>query len=108
MRFPAPALCENLNLVNHSQSLDLYDPEDERATVFREFHEPNATFDSWVLYLRKDLLDQYLDGTGQTIVWVPWGERTLAHGNLQSMPDELADRFNQHEHIHKEVIRYQS
>ena len=107
MRFPAPALCQHLNLVNHSQSLDLFDLENERATIYREFHGQNATFDSWLLYIRKDLLDRYLGDIERTIAWAPWGERTLSHGNLQSVPDEISDRFNRYEHIHKDVIRYE-
>ena len=107
MRFPAPALCEHLYLFNHNQTSDLFDSDGDRATIYREFHCDNALFDSWLLYIRKDLLERYLDETDQTIAWLPWGERTLDHQELQAKSDELSELHNNYEHINKGVVSYQ-
>jgi hypothetical protein len=107
MRFPAPALCERLDLVNHNQTSDLFDSDGDRATIYREFHRDNALFDSWLLYIRKDLFEEYLDETDQTIAWLPWGERTLDHKVLQAKYDELSELHNNYEHINKQIISYQ-
>jgi hypothetical protein len=107
MRFPAPALCEYLNLVNHNQTSDLFESGGERATIYREFRFDNARYDSWLLYIRKDLLEEYLEETDQTIAWLPWGERTLDHNELQAKSDELSKLHNNYEHINKGVISYQ-
>jgi len=107
MRFPAPALCDHLYLVNHNQTSDLFDSDGDRATIYREFHCDNTQFDSWLLYIRKDLLERYLDETDQTIAWLPWGERTLDHQELQARSDELSELHNNYEHINKVVISYQ-
>lgn len=107
MRFPAPVLSEHLDLVNHNETSDLFDLNGDRATIYREFQCDNARYDSWVLYIRKDLLENYLEETEQTIAWLPWGERTLDHQELQAKSDELSELHNNYEHINKGVIAYQ-
>lgn len=107
MRFPAPALCEHLDLVNRNKTSDLFDSNGDRATIYRRFQCDNARYDSWLLYIRKDLLEKYLEETKQTIAWLPWGERTLDHQELQAKSDELSELHNNYEHISKGVILYQ-
>lgn len=106
MRFPAPALCEHLDLVNYNDTFDLFDLNGNKATIYREFQCDNARYDSWLLYLRKDLLEKYLEETEQTIALLPWGERTLDHQKLQARSDELSELHNNYEHINKEVFSY--
>jgi hypothetical protein len=79
VEFPAAALCDQLGLVNHNGSFDLRDQAGRQASVYREFEVADRHGHSNLLYLRKDLLEQYLAVTGQTLVWVPWGERTIHH-----------------------------
>jgi hypothetical protein len=83
--FVAPALCEYLGLVNHNSSFDLWDKSGRQATTYREFNVADRTGNSSLLWLRKDLLEQYLSVTEQRLVWIPWGERTL-HYKLFSGP----------------------
>lgn len=74
--FPAPALCEALGLVNHCDSFDLFDTCGKRATIYREWPaEGDAYYGSYLLYLREDLLTEYLGSTNQALLWIPWGER---------------------------------
>jgi len=77
--FVAPALSESLELVNHNSSFDLWDMSGHCGTVYREFDVAERFGNSKLLYLRKDLLERYLEDTKQTLVWIPWGERTLHH-----------------------------
>lgn len=77
IEFLAPALSEKLNLVNHNSTFDLWDGSGRRATVYREFDVADRFGNSSLLYLRQDLLERYLSLTAQTLVWIPWGERTL-------------------------------
>ena len=79
IEFVAPALSEKLGLVNHNSTFDLWDQSGHRATVYREFHVTGRFGNSKLLYLRKDLLERYLAHTKQSLVWIPWGERTLHH-----------------------------
>lgn len=73
----APALCEHLNLVNHDLTFDLWDQSGGQATVYREFDASDGFRRSSLLYLREDLLERYLTTTGQVLVWISWGERTV-------------------------------
>ena len=75
--FVAPALCEKLGLVNHAGTFDLWDRSGQQASVYREFDVADRIGKSRLLYLRQDLLEEYLALTGQVLVWIPWGERTL-------------------------------
>ena len=76
VRFPAPALCEALGLVNHFNTFDLFDRAGRRASIFRKWPpERGSFFGSHILYLREDLLQRYLRDTGQKLIWVSWGER---------------------------------
>jgi len=85
--FPAPALCEALDLRNHTPAFDLWDRHGRRATVYREFDVADRFGGSHLLYMRRDLLHKYLQSTGQVLVWIPWGERTLHYDALQRYKD---------------------
>lgn len=89
--FPAPALCEALGLVNRGGSFDLWDGHRKQASVYREPDTTERYDGSWLLYLRKDLLQQYLQATGQVLVWIPWGERTLHYTALERLRDANGD-----------------
>lgn len=104
--FPAPALCERLNLVNHSRTLDLYDEDGNRATLYRTFHADNAVFDSRLLYVRADLIVEYLEATGSELVWIPWGERTLQHEEHEAQRGRISDTLSKHDNIHKDIVCY--
>ena len=67
----------NLGLVNHAGTFDLWDRSGRQASVYREFDVADRIGNSRLLYLRQDLLEEYLTLTGQVLVWIPWGERTL-------------------------------
>lgn len=96
----APALCERFGLVNHNSTFDLWDRAGRQASVYREFDVADRFGNSSLLYLRQDLLEQYLSLTGQVLVWVPWGERTLHyrlfnHGRAQTPAVQAALQDNQ-------------
>ncbi len=102
--FPAPALCEELELVNHCQTYDLYDADGKRATLYRVYKPEGAVFTSRLLYMRKDLLERYLGRTNQQIVWLPWGERILEHEEFEAKREEIAETWRQYHHIHKSFV----
>jgi hypothetical protein len=81
--FLAPALCEKLGLVNHAETFDLWDQSGGQASVYREFDVADRFGGSSLLYIRQDLLEQYLELTQQVLAWIPWGERTLHYKLFQ-------------------------
>jgi hypothetical protein len=107
--FPAPALCEKLGLVNHAGTFDLWDRSGQQASVYREFDVADRFGNSSLLYLRQDLLEEYLSLTGQVLVWIPWGERTLnyklfEHGRPQT--PAVREAFDNNLYTFGELIEY--
>jgi len=106
--FVAPALSESLELVNHHNSFDLWDRSGHRGTVYREFDVAKRFGNSKLLYLRKDLLEKYLADTKQTLVWIPWGERTLhyKHFNHGAPAPEVGSVLQKQLNDFGELIEY--
>ncbi|WGU96467.1 hypothetical protein QJQ58_09635 [Paenibacillus dendritiformis] len=98
---PAPALCEQLGLSNRQGEWDFYDRQGRVATIYREFKDDRDTFRSYVLYLRADLLKLYLIQTGQTLVWLQWGERGFEYRTSLKLDEDLRDLWIEHKHIHR-------
>lgn len=101
IKVPAPALCERLHLSHRWGEWDMYDPKGRIATLYREFKADEDTFHSSFLYLRADLMANYLALTGQTLVWFVWGERGLEHRTLQAQMNVLGDSLSQYRNIHR-------
>jgi len=75
---PARQIADLLGLTSHPQTFDLYDPQCRRASASFEYGGRFSNRQDFT-YLRKDLLDQYLAGSGQRLVWVIYGERAVHH-----------------------------
>ncbi|RMH84642.1 MAG: hypothetical protein D6681_16455, partial [Calditrichaeota bacterium] len=98
---PAPSLCELLCLSNWQGEWDLYDSEGRVGTMYREFKDDEDTSRSYLLYLRADLMKEYLEHTRQTLVWLIWGEREFKYQTLISLRDKLQDVWSEYKHIHR-------
>ena len=105
--FPAPAICEALNFVNRSRTLDLFDRHRNAATLYREFGGGPGISPSHVLYLREDLLLKYLNAVNRRLVWIPWGERTLHHDEFTRSEGTIADALRRERpDIHSTFLVY--
>jgi hypothetical protein len=101
---PALALCERLGLVKWKGEWDLRDSTGELATLYREFKSDGDVYRSDLLYIRNDLLAEYLAITEQSLVWLVWGERGV-HRRLGIKPrEQLRDLFADWAHIHRQGI----
>lgn len=98
---PAPALCDQLGLSNRRGEWDLYDREGRVATIYREFKFDEDIYKSKLLYLRADLMAEYLENAGQTLVWLNWGERDLEYKKFETLKSELQGLWAEHRHIHR-------
>lgn len=97
----APALCEQLRLSNRQSEWDLYDAEGRVATIYREFEADDDTTRSCLLYLRADLMQYYLTQTGQTLVWLLWGERGFEYRTTLRLEEEFQDLWTDYRHIYR-------
>lgn len=105
---PAPALCEQLCLSNRQSEWDLYDNKGRVATIYREFKAEKDSVRSSLLYVRDDLMKDYLKSTGQVLVWLLWGERDFIHSAYTSLQGELQDLWSEYRHIHRLGVKWQS
>lgn len=76
--FVAPAICHSQELVNHAGTYDLFDQAGKIASIFRQWLPEEAGYTpSHLLYIRKDLIQQYLKEKNQHLAWLSWGRREI-------------------------------
>lgn len=98
---PAPAICDLLGLTNRQGEWDLRDRYGKLATMYRESRGSREESRSTVTYIQSELLSEYLTQTDQKLMWFLWGERTLRHGALMALREELRrDVYGNYGHIH--------
>jgi hypothetical protein len=99
---PAPAVCEALGLTNRQGEWDFYDAQGRCASLYREFKSsPEGHFTSRLLYLRADLMKEYLSTSNLSLVWMVWGERQFHYSEMDRLRGQLNDLWSEHKHIHK-------
>jgi hypothetical protein len=79
--FPAPPIAEALGLRILDGISDMRDRHGTLATVYRE--TPSPGFTSHVLYMRRDLIEQYTQTRGLRLLQVVAGERMVDSGSMQ-------------------------
>lgn len=99
----APALCETLRLVNHARELDLFDKDGRRATIYAVVPEQDPGLVSHLLFIRENLLNQYLRAVGRELVWFVWGERDFKAEMSSDERDILTDVYQRYENIHRQA-----
>ena len=102
IEYPAPALCQALRLRNAGDLVDLSDQHGKPATLYRTFDSGVDFGRSHLLYLRHDLVSDYLKRTNQRLVWLLWGERSMHYTLFEQMRHQLQDAWGKH--IHKKMI----
>lgn len=77
---PARQIADLLGLVGRPQTFDLYDSSGRRASATLRHGEQFSDKQEFT-YLRKDLLDRYLEESGQRLIWHIFGERAILESN---------------------------
>ncbi len=105
VKFPAPALCDFSGLQSRAGSFDLYDPRGQVVSIYRQLD--SAESGSHLVYMRKDLVQDYLTATDQRLVWIPWGERTLHHDEFERrLPEDLQTVMAEHANNFSDFLLY--
>lgn len=84
---PSKEIAEFLDLCSQPQTFDLYEKNGRRASITIQWGDTWHTGHKLV-FLRKDLLDRYLNENGYHLVWVIGGER-----QFKSIRNEDLDKF---------------
>lgn len=99
----APALCNFLNLKNKNNLWDLFTFDGKQASIYRTFGSEGEYLKSHLLYIRKDLLESYLENTNQKLIWFIWGEKDFKYEQMEQMRSEVSDLWSNYSHIHKKM-----
>ena len=106
-QYPAPIICDRLGLLGGKRGVDLMDRRGRQAAIYRcskeQWSKSHGT-----LYLRKDLLDEFLVAENKSLVWVVWGERgfTTDHAPSLNRRADIMAALQSHEHIFRRVQVY--
>jgi hypothetical protein len=101
---PAPSLIQRLNLSCRNREIDFFDASGHPATLYRQEGKGYLGNKHKLLYVRADLLRQYLKETRQVLVWCNWGERDWLKkmDGYVLLPNEGRQRvFQTYAHIHR-------
>lgn len=96
-------ICEFLNLTSRPQTFDMYDGKNKIASIIRSFG------DLWhnghkLIYIRQDLLNNYLKKKELDLIWVIWGERRFCSKDDKELR-EFAKK-NKSYQVYKEFLAY--
>ena len=82
------------------QTFDLTDKDGRLATLCRRAAPP---WDGYLLYLRADLVTQFLDHGRSDLIWIAWGERELIGDPPRRRDKAVADVFKSRRNLHRKV-----
>jgi hypothetical protein len=101
---PSPSIIQRLELASWNREIDFRDKAGQLATVYREEGNGWKGDHFSLLYIRQDLLRQYLRATRQKLVWCNWGERGWSRKEMgdaiRSSPTRVKI-LEDHLHIHR-------
>jgi len=100
---PSPNLCQALSLRYFPGSWDMHDSSSV-ASLYREIGSKSTSLSGHASYLRADLLQRYLDETGQVLMWMIWGERGRHYHGHMDGGEDLHQAFQDNKHIHKRYL----
>lgn len=83
-------LFEELELINEPDSFNLKDSNNRVASQEVRYNEDPDDRHNFV-YLRKDLLDNFLASNNYTLIWGVWGERNFSLGDINDARDLHAE-----------------
>ena len=81
---PAKEIAEFLGLCSQPQTFDLYEENGKRASVTIRWGEPWHT-EHHLIFLRRDLLERYLQENNLRLLWAVWGERQFRSKNYEDL-----------------------
>lgn len=101
---PSRELAMNLGLYIKPQSFDMLDRKGQTGSITLQWGKPWHTTHKLV-YLRKDLFDNYLKRKDKQFVWIAWGERRYVLKHDDDRLTKSALRFKAYQ-VYKIVIPY--
>lgn len=101
----AREVADELHLMHRPQEFDLFTKDGTRASLNIAEHSEDYGNNQSFLYMREDLLQDFLQRTDSSLVWAIWGEREY-YFNQANAPFRGPDRPEKTHGDIKEVLRY--
>lgn len=96
---PSPSICDEFNLSVVPRQFDMVDASNKLASIYRRYEDDLHSVN--LLYIRKDLIDTYLQKNNISLVWAMWGERNINYKlNLK------VSLNSPYQNIHKSFLKY--
>ena len=84
----AKELASEFSLNSRPQSFDLFSPDGRRATCNISYQSTQLGNRQSMFYIRKDLLEAYLNQKDLTLIWAIWGERKFSSNLMVNFVDD--------------------
>lgn len=82
---PAKEMSLFFDLCSRPQTFNMYQKNGALASVSTQWGEPFSRNRQYLLYLRQDLLDVYLEKNDLALVWILWGERRFGPEDIEDL-----------------------
>jgi hypothetical protein len=100
---PCKQIAKELDLCGQPQTFDLYEKDGRRASITIEYGEKWHNSQQ-LTYLRKDLLDKYLNKTSSKLIWAIWGEREFY--SKENSEREIFAKKHDDRKVYQQIIVY--
>jgi hypothetical protein len=87
---PAKELATTFDLCSQAQTFDLFEKNGKIASLSVKYSGTNPGNIQELTYLRKDLLNQFLEKNGYALIWMIWGERELRESDRSERADKMS------------------
>ncbi|MGG3466781.1 hypothetical protein ABES02_04420 [Neobacillus pocheonensis] len=101
---PSKQITSTLGLVNQPQTFDLFEKNGAKASVTVEFGEIYRNHQQFT-FIRKDLLDKFLDEKDYKLIWGLWGEREISYKS-ESFRNYFLKQYGDVRNNFQEIILY--
>ncbi|MEW4305588.1 hypothetical protein [Rossellomorea marisflavi] len=102
---PCKEITDALKLVGQPQTFNLYERNGSKASITVAFGNTYRDKQQYT-YLRKDLLDEFLEKEGYQLVWGLWGEKEIPYKNKE-FRESFHKRYGDIRKDFQEVLVYQ-
>ena len=106
----AKQLSNQLDLIGQPQTFDLFSHDGQRATISLQSRDENEEVEKnaqHFLYIRKELLDQFLTNEDLELVWIIWGERQYSISTMANLAPAYKSGEKKPWEVFQSVITYE-
>jgi hypothetical protein len=90
---PTKDITQRLGLAGKPQTFDLFEQNGRLASVSFQPAQGSNRFPQTMTYLRRDLMERYLEETHSELLWLTWGERQVLSPDHKRLSSKLYRAF---------------